>query len=48
MDKILAGYSALAYAAMRIVVGLLFCCHGLQKAFGLFGGINEPPRRLSR
>jgi putative oxidoreductase len=25
---------------MRIVVGLLFFCHGLQKAFGLFGGVN--------
>ncbi len=40
MDKILASYSAHAYAAMRIVVGSLFFCHGLQKVFGLFGGIN--------
>jgi putative oxidoreductase len=40
MDKLLAGFSAQAYAAMRIVVGLLFFCHGMQKAFGLFGGIN--------
>ena len=40
MDKLLAGNSEQAYAAMRIVVGLLFFCHGLQKAFGLFGGVN--------
>ena len=23
---------------MRIVVGLLFACHGAQKLFGMFGG----------
>lgn len=40
MDKLLAGYSEQAYATMRIVVALLFFCHGLQKAFGLFGGVN--------
>lgn len=40
VENLLAGYSAQAYAAMRIVVGLLFFCHGLQKAFGLFGGVN--------
>ena len=28
---------------MRIVVGLLFFCHGLQKALGSFGGINGAP-----
>jgi len=26
------------YALMRIVVGFLFLCHGLQKVFGLLGG----------
>ncbi len=26
------------YAAMRILIGLLFLQHGLQKVFGLFGG----------
>lgn len=40
MEKILAGYAPQAYAAMRIVVGLLFFCHGLQKVFGWFGGVN--------
>lgn len=28
---------------MRIVVGLLFLCHGLQKALGAFGGVNGAP-----
>lgn len=27
------------YAAARIIVGLLFMQHGLQKIFGLFGGV---------
>jgi putative oxidoreductase len=40
VEKILAGYAPQAYAAMRIVVGLLFFCHGLQKVFGLFGGVK--------
>jgi putative oxidoreductase len=26
------------YTVMRVVVGLLFLCHGLQKLFGWFGG----------
>ena len=40
MEKLLASYTQQAYAAMRIVIGLLFFCHGLQKVFGLFGGVN--------
>jgi putative oxidoreductase len=40
LEKILAGYAPQAYAAMRIIFGLLFLCHGLQKVFGLFGGVN--------
>lgn len=47
MEKILAGYAPQAYAVMRIVVGLLFFCHGLQKVFGLFGGINGAAAPLS-
>jgi putative oxidoreductase len=27
------------YAATRILVGLMFMAHGLQKIFGLFGGV---------
>lgn len=40
MDRFLAQYSERVYAVMRIMVGLLFLCYGLQKAFGLFGGVN--------
>lgn len=40
MANVLAGYAPQAYALMRIIVGLLFLCHGLQKVFGLFGGLN--------
>jgi putative oxidoreductase len=40
VEKLLAGYAPQAYAIMRIVIGLLFFCHGLQKVFGLFGGVN--------
>lgn len=29
------------YAVMRIFVGLMFMAHGLQKIFGLFGGVPE-------
>lgn len=35
----LEGY---AYAAFRIVTGLLFLFHGLQKLFGLYGGQVVP------
>ena len=35
----LEGY---AYAAFRIVAGLLFMFHGLQKLFGLYGGQVVP------
>lgn len=31
-------YSSHGYAAMRIVFGLMFACHGAQKLFGMFGG----------
>jgi putative oxidoreductase len=40
MEKILSGSAPQAYAIMRIVVGLLFFCHGLQKVFGWFGGVS--------
>ena len=40
MDKFLGRYNDYAYAALRVVAGLLFACHGLQKVFGAFGGAH--------
>ena len=48
MEKLLASYTLQVYAAMRIVIGLLFFCHGLQKVFGLFGGVNGAAARYCR
>lgn len=31
-------YSGYVYALMRLIVGLLFACHGGQKLLGMFGG----------
>jgi putative oxidoreductase len=39
MERFLAPYKETIYAAFRIVIGLLFACHGAQKLFGMFGGI---------
>lgn len=33
--------SPIAYSLMRIVVGLIFSCHGAQKLFGALGGHSE-------
>ena len=38
MERVLGRFSPQLYAVMRIVVGLLFACHGAQKLFGLLGG----------
>jgi putative oxidoreductase len=40
MEKFLGSCAPQAYAIIRIVAGLLFLCHGLQKILGLFGGID--------
>jgi putative oxidoreductase len=42
MTRFLGKYSEALYAVMRIVVGLLFACHGAQKLFGVLGGHNLP------
>lgn len=46
MEKGLAPFAPYAYAIMRIIVGLLFACHGAQKVFGWFGGIGGQPAPL--
>ena len=38
MERWLGRYSAIAYALMRFVAGMLFACHGAQKLFGALGG----------
>lgn len=38
MQWILGRFAPQGYALMRIVVGLLFACHGAQKLFGVLGG----------
>jgi putative oxidoreductase len=38
MERVLGRVSPQLYALMRIVVALLFACHGAQKLFGVFGG----------
>ena len=37
MNRWLGKQSELIYAIMRVVVGLLFACHGAQKLFGVLG-----------
>jgi putative oxidoreductase len=43
MERMLGGISPYLYALMRIVVGLLFACHGAQKLFGVLGGFGGQP-----
>jgi putative oxidoreductase len=39
MPGFLKAHGDTIYGLMRIVVGLTFLCHGLQKLFGMFGGM---------
>ncbi|MBI2882287.1 MAG: DoxX family protein [Candidatus Methylomirabilis oxyfera] len=41
MDRWLGKYSELIYVVMRLVVGLLFACHGAQKLFGVLGEASQ-------
>jgi len=36
----LSGHTDKIYAALRIMGGAMFTLHGLQKVFGLFGGVG--------
>jgi putative oxidoreductase len=45
--RFLARYEPYAYGLMRIVIGLLFTFHGLQKLFGMFGGKVMPLASLA-
>ncbi|MCX5733052.1 MAG: DoxX family protein [candidate division NC10 bacterium] len=38
MERWLERHAEPLYALMRVVVGLLFACHGAQKLFGVLGG----------
>ncbi len=40
MERILGRFSGLFYFLMRLVLGLLFACHGAQKLLGMFGGVQ--------
>src|SRR5262245_33645872 len=41
MDSALARLGWLGHAALRIVSGFLFACHGAQKVLGAFGGFGD-------
>jgi putative oxidoreductase len=43
---ILGNNAQYLYGLLRIVAGLLFFCHGAQKVFGWFGGVNGAPAPL--
>lgn len=42
MKPILGRFAEPAYALLRVVAGLMFAFHGVQKIFGILGG-QQPP-----
>lgn len=48
MQTVLSPLRAHAYAALRIVAGFLFACHGLEKLFGILrrAGSDRGPEEL--
>jgi putative oxidoreductase len=43
MERWLEKYSEAIYGLARMVIGLLFACHGAQKLFGVLGSHVYPP-----
>jgi putative oxidoreductase len=41
MERWLSKNSDFLYAVMRMMLGLLFACHGVQKLFGMLGGQSQ-------
>jgi putative oxidoreductase len=41
--KFLSRFEPNAYFVLRVIFGFLFMCHGLQKVFGMIGGIQGHP-----
>ena|SRR5258705_452967 len=41
MERWVGRHSETTYALMRMVIGLLFACHGAQKLFGALGGQSQ-------
>ncbi len=46
MSRFLGRYSPIVYALLRIIIGLLFACHGAQKVLGMFPDPTHPPSSL--
>jgi putative oxidoreductase len=46
MERVLSRFGGIFYAAMRVVLALIYMAHGLQKVFGLFGGHAMPLHSL--
>jgi putative oxidoreductase len=43
-----SGLQSFAFAALRIVAGLMFACHGAQKLFGVWGMGGHKPEMWSQ
>jgi putative oxidoreductase len=46
MERVLSRFGGIFYAAMRVVLALIYMAHGLQKVFGMFGGHAMPLHSL--
>ena len=46
MERVLGRYAGTTYAAMRIMLGLAYACHGAGKLFGAFGATPATDKPL--